>query len=370
MTESRDVPTDGSKPSGPNGYSRWVGLVVAAIALAGVVLRAVVAYAAYPFHGDATFSYCYRAELIASGEFAGVFLMWHPPGYSSYLPVVAVGIGSYLAGVLVNLIVFVLLVVVVDRLVAARAWHPVTRLTAAAFVAFQETLFGIGGSPVTEPVYVLLIYSGLLLLIRPGEGVWRSGLAGLLFGVAITVRFEGVLLAAGVWFALACQWLRSRKDTNGQRWSVAAAFAVGVIVGCGWVFGNVSYVRACFESQQAAYTIPPASGVRYGCSRIQCGYHAMTAWLPQVLLLPFWIIVGGIGGPPPTREGRDGLALPVSRRSGHSRLCVDSHAQTNRFVPTSCGAVWFAVGIEYLAARIRPARPARRRLPLPSRSRS
>lgn len=358
MTESPELPTECSSHTKASEYSRRVGVGVAAIALAGVVLRAVMAYTAYPLHGDTTYSYCYRAGLIGSGDFAGVFLMWHPPGYPLLLaPIAAFGISPYLAGVLINLVAFVLLVAVVDRFVAARAWHPVTRLTAAAFIAFQETLFGIGSSPVTEPVYVLLIYLGLLLLIRPEQGVWRSGLAGLLFGIAITVRIEGVLLAAGALFALVCQWLWSRKEHDGLRSSVAIAFAVGVVVGCGWMFANVSYVRACFESQQGAYTIPPASGVRGLVVRgFKCGYHAMTVWLPLVMLLPFWIVVGaGLAARPRLREGArtDWVLLCLISVGIFGCAWTVMHKRIGSFI-LPAAAIWFALGVEYLAARFRP----------------
>jgi hypothetical protein len=317
-----------------------------------------VAYSSYPVLGDPTFSYCYRAELIAGGDLAGVFLMWHPPGYPLLLAVVAkFGISPYLAGAIVNLAAFVFLVAVVDRLVAARTWHPVTRLTAAAFLAFQETLFANGSVPVTEPVYLLLLYFGVWLLSRPAPGRSRCALAGLLFGLAVTLRYEGLVAAVGVTSALAGAWAWTRKRPDGTPWYAAPAFVVGVAVGCGWLLANVTYVRVCVESQHTAYTIPPASGVRDTAARaVKCGYHAVTSWLPQVMLLPFWVVAGaGLAARPRTRQCEMADALMVCLVI----LCIPAcswtvmHKRIGSFL-LPAAAVWFAVGVEAFAARFRP----------------
>jgi hypothetical protein len=58
-----------------------ISIGVGVIALLGAALRIVAALAIYPWTGDPSFSYSYRGMLIYHGNAAGVFLMWHYPGY-------------------------------------------------------------------------------------------------------------------------------------------------------------------------------------------------------------------------------------------------------------------------------------------------
>src|SRR5690349_6900828 len=107
-------------------------LGILAIALLGAGLRGVAAWATYPWTGDPTFSYCYRALLIAHGEASGVFLMWHYPGYPCLVAALTWlsggGLSPYAAGLLLSAGSSVALLFVIDGLVKPHVQLPATRL--------------------------------------------------------------------------------------------------------------------------------------------------------------------------------------------------------------------------------------------------
>lgn len=142
----------------------WVGL----IALVGTGVRVAAALALYPWTGDPSFSYCYRALLIYHGNASGIFLMWHYPGYPCLIAAVmwltGGWIGPYAAGFLLSAGSSVGLIFVVDALVKPLLEVPASRLLIACFLAFYEGLVVPASGPLTEPVYLLVVYGALALV--------------------------------------------------------------------------------------------------------------------------------------------------------------------------------------------------------------
>lgn len=321
---------------------------VAGVAAVGVGYRLWLAAAQWPMCGDPVFSYCYRALLIANGDFRAVELMWHPPGYPLLLGgLTALGFGRidpYTWGVLVSLASYVGLAVVVDRLIAPRAGSPLPRLVAAAFLACYETLALWAAGPLTEPVYLFLLYATVLAVDRSSVGAPRALAAGVFLGLACTVRLEGAAPTVGVGLFLLVR--------HGPR--AAVGFSLGWLLSAGWLAADPDYLRYCRSAQESAYTFPAAHGPGANLRRlVECAYHAVTVWLPFVLLLPYWLILA-VGLLRPTRAaGRESLTALLLCIVLPSLLAVGGtimHKRTGSFL-LPAAAVWVAFGSEVIADR-------------------
>jgi hypothetical protein len=339
--------------------SRTSALVVL-VTLTGLAYRGLLAAAEWPMSGDPVFSYCYRALLIAAGDWRGVYLMWHPPGYPLLLGGLTWAGGGlidpYWWGLAVSLASYVGTVVVVDRLVAPRAAWPGTRVVVAGFLAFYETLALWAAGPLTEPVYLFLIYAAVLALDRDRPGPVRGLLAGLLVGVACTVRLEGAAPTVGL-MAVLLAGGRAKAAT-------AAGFVAGWLLGFGWLLTQVEYLSYCRHAQQAAYTIPPAQGVGGNVRRlVECAYFAVTQWLPFTLLLPYWLVLAAGLLHPADAPGRGRLHRLLLAVVVPSLLAVAAtimHKRTGSFL-LPAAAVWVGLGCEVIADRL-GGRPRRARL--------
>jgi hypothetical protein len=337
------------------------GLAVAVIALLGLVGRVVLAFDLYPWLGDPVYAYAYRAFLLSRGEMAGAFLTWHPPGYPLVLGALTwLGGGTlspYVWGTLLNLVSSLGLVLVVDRLLANRVRWPATRLVAASFLAFYEGVYLWATGPLTEPFYLLLVFGAVALADRPVLGFRRSVVIGALLGVACATRLEGLAAFAGLSLWLVFQASSSSEQRLASTIKVAAGLAFGWLVGFGWLLPHLDYLGRCVKSQEWSYTFPPVSGVRANLVRLmRCEYHAWTNWLPQVLLLPYWLLVplGLLARP---REGNagarlQGLLLAVVLPCLLAVSTSIMHKRTGTFLLPAV-AVWLAFAAEELIARFR-----------------
>jgi hypothetical protein len=347
-------PTQHAPPTTPGriAVALWV------ICLAGLALRGGLAERLYPMTGgDPLYSYTYRATLIAGGQWDGVYLMWHPPGYPLLVAGLAVALGGivpvYWVGVGVSLVCYLGLFWVIDRLVAQRARYPGTRLVAGSFVAFYETLFLWAAAPLSEPVYLFALYSAVLVLDRQRPGPGTALAAGLLLGAAFTVRLEAAAPTVGLGLYLV---LRGRSSsTGGDRGGalvLVSALVVGWLAAAGWLIVRVDYLRACSAEQAVSYTVPPAHGGAEVVTRVvECAYHAFTVWLPFALLLPYWVLVGAGFTHRASAPGRPSLhllLLAVVLPSAVAVAWTIMHKRTASFL-LPAAALWVALGVEALA---------------------
>jgi hypothetical protein len=332
---------------------------LAVIALLGLVVRVALAFDLYPWLGDPVYAYAYRALLLSRGEMAGVFLTWHPPGYPLVLGALTwLGGGTlspYAWGTLINLVSSLGLVLVVDRLLANRVRWPATRLVAASFLSFYEGVYLWATGPLTEPFYLLLVFGAVALADRPLLGFGRSFVIGALLGLACATRLEGLAAFAGLTVWLVFQAASSCEHRLATVIEVAAGLAFGWLLGFGWLLLHLDYLGQCVKSQEFSYTFARVSGVKANLVRlVHCGYHAWTNWLPQVLLLPYWLLVplGLLARP---REGSagarlQGLLLAVVLPSLLAVSTSIMHKRTGTFVLPAV-AVWLAFAAEELIAR-------------------
>lgn len=255
---------------------RQVGFAIAALALAGVGLRVSLALAQGAYGGDPLFSYQYRATLIAAGEWEGVLLMWHPPGYPLLLAAVMAlsPLSSFAAGITVSLASTAALVGLVDRLVRDRVDHPAARLVAAAIVLFNEGLVHWQSGVLSEPPYLVALIGVIVLLDVPAPARGRLALAGALAGAATLMRADGAAAAAAI-FCVA--WFRMGLTR-------ALWFAAGFIAVAGWLLGNIGFLSRMAEAQSTVLTVKASLPWRVAPGL----YHAMTSWLPLALPLPYW----------------------------------------------------------------------------------
>ncbi|MGL6073865.1 MAG: hypothetical protein ACRC8S_06870 [Fimbriiglobus sp.] len=307
--------------------------------------------------GDPTFSYCYRATLIADGDFRGVKLMWHPPGY----PLLLAGLSSvsfgllspYAWGIAVSLACYAGLTVIIDRLIAFRTTSAATRLVAAGVLSTHETLAIWAAAPLTEPPYLLLVYAAVLALDRERVSTARGCLAGLLLGAACTLRLEGLAPTVGLCFLLAIR----------RRPGPIAGLTVGWTIAAGWLLADPAYLAFCRAAQNTSFTIPLAHGLAGNFLRlIECVYYSATAWLPLVLLLPYWLFLAVGLLHPAQADGRGrlhllliGVILPCLAVVTASIM----HKRTGSFL-LPAAAVWIALGCEMFIQRLGGSSQTRR----------
>jgi hypothetical protein len=319
----------------------------------------------YPMVGDPLYSYTYRAVLIAAGRWEGVFLMWHLPGYPLLLAGLTKLSGGavhpYLAGVLVSLAAYSGLFWVVDRLVAPRVQLSATRLVVASFVALYETLFLWASSPLTEPVYLLLLYGSLALLDRESPGWGRLLGAGMLLGAATTMRLEAMVPGVSLGLFLVLRALLTKPAGFRQAARIAALMSVGWLLLAGWlVIGHWDYLQTCRQAYVFSYTVPPAPGLKgFFLRPLECLYVAVTVWLPYTLLLPYWILVGAgllhcARGPNrPTLHGP--LLIVVLPTLAAVAMTVMVKRTGSFLLPAA--AIWMGLGVEVLIQHWLAQRP-------------
>ncbi len=261
------------------------------ILTAGLLLRLGVAPYLNGLGGDPVFSYSYRALLLAHGEWAGLFKMWHPPGFPVVLALLHTLTGRlispYNCGIALNLICYVGLTILMDRKFGRRL-DPTARLFLAGALAFWETLFFWQTVPVTEPLYTLLLY-GTIAILLGNEKLSKKTffIAGVLLGIGATLRREALPAFLGM-----CVWVywdagRSKKP----RWQAIGSFAGGYALLSGWTFFDPMLMEH-IKAQEFSYTVGAAKGLFANVTRaIECFYRACVDWLPQVLLLPYWFFV-------------------------------------------------------------------------------
>ena len=353
---------------------RAVSAGVWTLALAGAVLRGALAVAQYPVTGDPVFSYVYRAVLLAHGEWRGLSLLWHPPGYPLLLAALTrLGMPwfrPYAVGVAVSLVSSVLLVLIVDRLVRSRVELPATRLVVASFVALYEGLFILAPAPLTEPPFLVLVYGAVLVLDRAGRsggagGAGRAGrpqrrwtgplLAGLLLGLAATLRFEGVGAILGL-ALLTALW--TGGETRRSRLAAAALLLGGAFLAAGWLLADPRYLARAAAAQRPSYTIPAASTLLGQARRaVEATYHALVVWLPETLLLPYWCLAA-LGLAARWERGRarlHGLLLAVVLPILGLVTLTVMHKRTGAFLLPAAG-IWVGLGVEALALRLAATR--------------
>ncbi|HEX7182462.1 MAG TPA: hypothetical protein VF756_11510 [Thermoanaerobaculia bacterium] len=351
--------------------ARRAGLAVAAIAVAGALLRLWLAWYQYPVTGDPVFSYSYRALLLAHGEPAGLFLMWHPPGYPLLLAAVAwltLGLASpYAAGVGLSAAASAALVWIVDRLAADCVRWPVTRIAVASFVAFYEGLATVAAAPLTEPVYLALLYGAVLAATAARITTRRALAIGGLLGLAATLRLEGMAPLAGLCLYLGLRPRPSQEtaETGGARPWPAVWMAVAGLAVCAWIplaaFGAADSEASIFYRQ--GLTIPAAAGIAGQIRRaVECVYLALVEWLPQTILLPYFALAAvGLAATwsrPRTARLDRLLAAALLPQLALVVLTI-MHKRSGAFLLPAV-ALWLGFGLEFLARQGRASSLSRR----------
>ena len=345
--------------------SRGIAWGIAGLALAGGLVRLGLALYSYPVTGDPVFSYCYRALLLAHGEAAGLFLMWHPPGYPLLLAALTFLSGGlatpYILGVAVSVLSSMALVWIVDRLAADRLRWPATRLALASFVAFYEGLVVVSAAPLTEPVYLVLLYGAILLAATDRLTLPRALAIGALLGLAGTMRTEALAPLAGLTLFLGTRSLARREI---HRWSFVLIPAAALLF-CGWVLAHLIFPgdMDSVAYYRNAYTIPPAAGLAGNLRRaVECGYTALTEWLPQTILLPYFALAAaGLAATwnHPRMDRLNRLLLAALLPQVVLVVLTTMHKRSGSFLLPAAG-LWCACGLELLARRTRGLTPARR----------
>jgi hypothetical protein len=330
-------------------------LTVVLIALLGAALRGLAAWVTYPWTGDPTFSYCYRALLIYHGEASGVFLMWHYPGYPCLLAALmwlSGGLlGPYGAGLLLSLTASVGLVLVIDTLVKEHVQLSATRVVIASFLALYESLVVFSSGPLTEPVYLLLVFSALALVQPQHISFLRALLIGLLLGASCTIRSEGLAPSLGLLVVMAATEALRIGGSRLRALVLVATTVAGLLLTSGWVLLNQDFVQYAYQTQTESFTVPPAQGLMANMARaVECVYYACTVWLPYTLLLPYWVLlsVGLFSGLEAAGKRRVTLLLlAVVLPSLAGVMLSIMHKRTGSFL-LPAAAVWIGFGVEHL----------------------
>jgi|SRR5579875_1878718 len=145
LLQQERPPTQAANPSSTSHSIAWgkrIGSLVLFTAIAGALLRIVLAFRLFPWTGDPSYDYSYRGLLFADGQWRAILMMWHMPGYPLLLGILAKLSGglisTYVWGTIVSVVSYLALVFVIDRLVAPRTRWPSTRIAVASFLALYN----------------------------------------------------------------------------------------------------------------------------------------------------------------------------------------------------------------------------------------
>lgn len=328
------------------------------IALLGVAFRGWLTAVLYPWGGDPTFSYCYRALLIADGQWTGVFLMWHPPGMplliAAGLSLTGGAVSAYAIGCAISLLSAFLIIPLIDQLVRRRTSLAVPRIATAAFLAFYEGLAMFASGPLSEPAYLLCVYAALVLADArmPRLATWIG--IGALLGSACLLRREGIVTAVSLSLLLIVESRTSDLDRPlfGML-RTGGGILIGALAVGGWILASPDYL-AYLLSDRGGYTIPLANGALGNVVRVaECVYHACVEWLPIVLLAPFWPIatLGVVElAADETRNRLNRRLFAVVIPASIAVMLTLMHKRTGSFLLPAI-AIWFGFGVEFLWKR-------------------
>jgi hypothetical protein len=332
-------------------------VAVIAIAVGAIALRWWLALAEAPGGGDPSYSYAYRAVLLLDGQWDALWLMWHPPGMPITMALISFVTWGWLtpwwAGIVVTLLSTGALVIVVDGLLRHRLTMPSLRLAAAALIGTQESLVHWARLPLTEPVFLLLLMLAVRAVDRQDVRPAALIRAGVFVGVSSVFRFEGLIAVAGL--AAGAFWVTRR---------LASSFTVlaGGVIGASWMLVNPGYVLACVTAQGVAYTVPVAAagGWLAFAGRVpRVIHHAFTEWLPNVLLLPYWMLaaVGAWAQREVSGRRLNRLLLSVVGPIALAIAWSVMHKRTGAFLVPAV-VVWVVLALD--AWVVRGAEPPRR----------
>jgi len=244
--------------------------------------------------GDPAYSYVYRAILIADGQWSGLKLLWHPPGYPLLLALLSSLFGglvnAFVIGRGVSLVAYVALTLVADRQLRAWGASASARGFAAFFLALYEGSWIIGTQPLSEGPYLLMVWGAVFLASTRTLDASLSAVLGLLFGLATLTRWEGAVAACGFLVALA-----TLDRPTSASYGLASARAVRLLcfvfpflIVCGWVLFDSNYLAKVLEAVRSVTTAETTGSGFLDLRRITLSlYHSLTIWLPGVVLLPF-----------------------------------------------------------------------------------
>lgn len=233
--------------------------------------------------------------LILQGDWRGLYLMWHPPGYPlvlsgicKFAALFGIALTPYAAGTALSIWSGLLLVLLADCLVSAHYPSAIPRILTAGFIALYEGLAYFSSGPLSEPLYLVLIYSVVVMADRMQPSLLRTMIAALLLGFACTVRREGAIVAMVLGLAVAIPYAWSAGRFSLGR--LASSFSVLVLSGLAaslWMLADPGY-RELLTSDSSGFTVPRVSGFLANVQRAcEVAYVACIDWLPHVVLLPF-----------------------------------------------------------------------------------
>ena len=248
-----------SRPARPVGGRRAVfGVAFAALVVLALVLRLlyVDATPGYVLRHDAR-DYELHAQSVALGEgysrhvAYGRPTAFRPPGYPYFLA------GVYkLAGVerapsgerihtarVAQAYVGAAAVALIG-LLAALLWGPLTALVATALGAVYVPLITVGGSVMSEPLFVVAMLAAVIAAVgyRRSRHRYRYAvLAGVLAGLAILTRANAIILLAPLAFAVWDGRPRSARRSLGPP---AALIAAALLTLTPWTIRNAEVLHA------------------------------------------------------------------------------------------------------------------------------
>jgi 4-amino-4-deoxy-L-arabinose transferase-like glycosyltransferase len=234
--------------------------IYALLLLALVIRIAAAATTAVISHDGARFTMSARAIRAGDWETALNVEPRMPPLYPTAIAGLSRLTGDLgLSGVLIS-IFFGTLAAIPLFLLAREAFPREAALLAALILAILPSWAGLGGDVWTEPLFLFLLFSSFAATWFAGErpAAWKYALAGILGGLAVLTRPEGIYAAAAIvgWGAIAA--IVHRREGEGRTLRVAgpilalALFAVILFPYSKWIhdrFGFWSFTPNMFAAR-------------------------------------------------------------------------------------------------------------------------
>ena len=285
----------------------------------------------YAFNGyDTTHSYFAMATDFLQGFGPSAMLRdgYRGPGYPSLLALVTLIAGSVQdAAKWIKLaawpIFLALSFLVIRRATDSRRALGVLLLLSVSPTILSETKWAL-----TDVVFLVLMYAALLAALTRRYLAWL--LAGALTGLALTVRWQGLVLAIGIVSGSLFIWWRSRRDW--RAWAVSVALFIG---GLFLTAGPFLYLNQLFRGSALAnnnLTNFPVEWLPDGVERrgpilIRDQGREVIGSLPELILIDPGRILGGWAREATTGAllGRLTFALPGgygSRMATVFALCI------------------------------------------------
>lgn len=169
-----------------------------------------------------------------------------------------------LAGAIPSMLSYIAAVVAMYRL-ARRLLPPVWSVAATAFVALNPNLLYLATTAMTEPLFLAIVLWLVVVTIEASDAMEQGAIpaaarrlvaAGVLIVAAVYTRYDGWILGALVWCALAWRLAKHRTLWRPLAWPFAVMSVLAVAAPLSWLAYNAHFYGDPLDFARGPYSAP------------------------------------------------------------------------------------------------------------------